>query len=229
MSARLRAGTLALAVWMSLSLGDAGAATPARADTLIVPAGKRARVDGVARPGEWADADTLEIQAGPDWMVPVLLKHDGEALYVAFSNLVHGREERYPEVMLDVAGNGGGWDDNDWWLHVSNLDCTGRGFYGVYGHTCAPDAEAWYANNFPLWSKRAIEIRVSLGLVGLSPDRSGALPVFGLALAVAESESRSFGARPGRERRFLWPLTATMTPGSWAPARLAPIPPRSEP
>ena len=224
MDARFRAGVLALAAWMSLSLEDAGAA--ARADTLIVPAGKRAKVDALARPGEWADADTLEIQAGPDWVVPVFLKHDGEALYVAFSNLVHGREERYPEVLLDVGGNGGGWDDNDWWLHASQHDCTGQGFYGVYGHTCAQDAQGWYANNFPLSSQRTVEFRISLGFVGLAPGRSGGSRSFGLALAVAESESRSIGASQSDERRSFWPRTARMMPGSWAPARLGPLPPR---
>ena len=222
-----RAVVLAFAAWMSLSQESASAATQAFTDTLVVPAGKKAKVDGVARPGEWVDAVTLEIVAGPGWVVPVLIKHDGEALYVAFSNLVRGREERYPEVMLDVAGNRGGWDDNDWWLHASYHDCTGRGFFGIYGHTCASDAQGWYANNYPLSSGHTIEFRVSLETVGLAPSRSEAYRVFGLALGVAESESRSVVA--GAEQRFHWPLTAIMRPSSWALARLAPTPPRSRP
>jgi len=227
LGARRWTSSLTLTLGLSLSAQAGIAATSARVDTLSIPAGKKAKVDGLIRPGEWTDAERLEIQAGPDWVIPVFIKHDGEALYVAFSNLVSGSSERYPEVLLDVAGEGGGWDESDWWLHASHDDCTGRGFYGVYGHTCSQDAEGWYANNFPLGSQHVVEFRISLGFVGLEASRSGTRPPLSLALAVAESESRSIAVGGNDERRQFWPLGATMAPGSWSAARLAPIARRS--
>lgn len=214
-----------LAAWIAgFSLEDARAAPP---DTLVVPIGRKAKVDGWIRPGEWADADTLEIEAGPDWMVRVLVKHDGEALYAAFLNLAHGRDERFPEVLLDMAANGGeAWDENDWCFHVSYHACSGRGFYWAYRNNCYPDGEGWHASKYPLRSDRAIEMRVSFGLVGFATRGSGTFPPFGLALAVADSD-QMFGFDKPHESRYFWPPSASRSPGSWIPARLAPIPPGS--
>ena len=215
-----------LAAWIAgFSLEDARAATP---DTLVVPIGRKAKVDGWIRPGEWADADTLEMEAGPDWMVRVLLKHDGEALYAAFLNLAHGRDERYPEVFLDMVANGGeAWDENDWWFHVSYADCMGHGFYREYHHNCYPDGEGWYASNYPLRSDCAIEMRVSFGLVGFAMSGSGTSPPFGLALAVADYDQIYALGKTRGEIRYFWPPSASKSPGSWITARLAPTPPGS--
>jgi hypothetical protein len=102
----------------SLARGP-GAGGPA-VTTLEIPVGRPVHVDGVLTRGEWDDAVALEIPVAQDWVVRVLVKHDGANLDLAFTHLRHGTEERYPEVLLDPAlADGETWRAGQLWLHSS--------------------------------------------------------------------------------------------------------------
>ena len=205
-----------LALAHGLSAVGRAAARPAEA-MLAIPAGTPARIDGSLKPGEWADADTLAIAIGPEWTVPVLLKHDRLTLYVAFSNLVQSTSERYPEILLDVAGDRAvEWQQDDWWLHASYSDCQSRGHIDDYS-SCGQVHSGWSANNFPL-KTGVVEFRVDLSAFGVRPDTSSAGPRLGLAFDVMDQRNE------GRVSAC-WPATAqVLLPCSWSRAHLTPTP-----
>lgn len=220
--APLSAGPVLIATvaWIIAFAGHAPSAHASRSfgDTLVVPTGKAIKVDGVLSDGEWSDADTLQIRAGPEWHVQILVKHDDKALYVAFSNLVHRKAERYPEILMDVAGDGGSaWRADDWWFHASYHDCTGQSAYDIYKLQACSEPHGWYANNFPLAPGQAVEFRISLGLVGLRTREGASERVFRMAFDLTDSVTD-----PPELRRY-WPLSATIRePGTWSRARMAP-------
>jgi len=165
-------------------------------------------VDGVMSPGEWDDAAVVEIGVERGWTVPVRVKRDDHALYVAFVNVKPEEAERYPEVLLAVRGTReGGWSASDWWFHASYQDCEGQGIFNNY--QCSPTKPGWEANNFPLEPPGVVEIRISFDKIGLDPARAGEI---GIAFNVTDT----------REVWSFWPRTATLEdPGTWATARLA--------
>jgi hypothetical protein len=187
--------------------GDPGEGTIA-AGVIELPRGRAPVVDGIISPGEWDDAAMVEIAVEPGWEVPVRVKHDGHALYVAFANLKPGEAERYPEVLLAVRGTrDGAWTTNDWWLHASYQDCEGQGVFNNY--QCSPTKPGWEANNFPLDPPGAIEFRISFDRIGFDPADVGEIGV-------------AFNVTDTREVWSFWPRLATLEdPGSWAPARVA--------
>lgn len=163
-------------------------------------------VDGVISPGEWDDAAVVEIAVEPGWNVPVRVKRDDRALYVAFANVKPGEAERYPEVLLAVRGaRDGAWTASDWWFHASYQDCEGQGVFNNY--QCSPTKPGWEANNFPLEPPGVVEIRISFDKIGLDPARAGEI---GIAFNVTDTH----------EVWSFWPQGATLEdPGSWATAR----------
>jgi hypothetical protein len=197
-----------------LGLARLSSDSDAAGTVLAIPVGAPARIDGSVKTGEWADADSLAIAVGPGWIVPVLLKHDGLTLYVAFTNLVHSSRERYPEIFLDIDGDRSmRWSQDDWWLHASYSDCYARGRMDDY-ETCAQVQTGWSANNFPLRSG-TVEFRVDLGYFGVRSDTSRAGPGFGLAFDVMEDVN-------GERVSSVWPTTGqVLMPYSWAHACLS--------
>lgn len=196
--------------------GFATAQAPERGDTpgitdaqyLDIPRGRAPRVDGVLSPAEWDDAVTVTIAAGPGWEVPVRIKHDGQSLYIAFTNLKMGEAERYPEVLLAVRGERDEvWSTSDWWLHASYQDCEGQGIFNHY--QCSPTKPGWEANNFPLDPPGTIEFRISFEKIGLHSDSASRI---GIAFNVTDT----------RTVWSFWPETATMErPVSWADASIS--------
>jgi len=200
---------------LALALGFPTESKAAPAPMLAIPAGAPARIDGSIKPGEWADADTLTIAVDPEWTVPVLVKHDGLTLYVAFSNLVRSSKERYPEILFDVAGDRTvEWRNDDWWLHASYRDCHARGRFDDYD-SCGKVGSEWSANNFPL-KAGIVEFRVDLTALGVRPDSSSAGPALGIAFDVMD------GMKDGRVSACWPPNAQVMVPASWARARLSP-------
>jgi len=187
--------------------GDMPGAGALDARTIDIPRGRSPAVDGVLSPGEWDDAAVVEIAVEPGWNVPVRVKRDDHALYVAFVNVKPEEAERYPEVLLSVRGTrDGAWTASDWWFHASYQDCEGQGVFNNY--QCSPTKPGWEANNFPLEPPGVVEIRISFDKIGLDP--AGAAEI-GIAFNVTDT----------REVWAFWPRTATLEdPGSWATARM---------
>lgn len=193
-----------------------GPALAASLDTVLIPSGTKVRGDGELGKAEWSDADTFEIRIGPERVVPVLIKHDGKALYVAFSNLpIAKTEERYPELLIDAANDGGvRWGLDDLWLHASYSNCDSRGGFDAYGTAaCGTNRYGWSANVFPL-AAGIVEFRVSLDFIGFAAEAPATGRVFGLALEVTD----------GSGVRAFWPPGSDAhRPGTWARVRLAPV------
>ncbi|MCI0571525.1 MAG: hypothetical protein L0Y66_12285 [Myxococcaceae bacterium] len=190
--------------------GDAPTARVVPTPSSVRPAlevrhGSTPRVDGVLAPGEWEDARALPIDVAPGWRVTVRVKHDGASLHVAFAGLKHGKEERYPEVLVDPQNDATpAWGADDGWFHASYRDCEGVGRPNVWD--CTPQKPGWEANNFPLQEPGVVELRLSLSKLRRAP---GSPKPLGLAFAVTDT----------REAWHLWPAGATLhSPSTWAEA-----------
>lgn len=184
------------------------------APSIVIPTGTSGVVDGRETPGEWDEAVEVPIRVDSEWTVRVRLKHDGEALWAAFSNLRDG-VPRMPELMVDAHHDGRGvWDEDDRWFHASFQDCMARGRHDDYS-ACTPEHDEFEATNaagdteFP----EVMEIRIPLRVLGLDPS-SGRQ--FGIALNVTDTSTNwSF-----------WPAEAQLgAPGSWGEARLETVAP----
>src|SRR5687767_5395371 len=105
--------------------------SPVNAQLIInVPYGAASTIDGTFSPGEWDDANMLVLTASPQ--TKVLYKHDSSNFYIAFAgNLQSGN--KFPEILLDINNaKTSGWQDDDWWFHVSATDCEYKAEYGNY-------------------------------------------------------------------------------------------------
>jgi len=129
-------------------------------------------VDGVLQASEWANAQTVMIGINTADNVQVMFKHDGTAMYLAYSGKLESANSLFPEVLTD-AGNLGGnaWVSGQWWLHVSATDCENDGAYGVYTN-CMATQPGWEgAPNFapgpPMTD--TVEIRIPFAKVGFNP------------------------------------------------------------
>ena len=80
---------------------------PAPTDAPIqIRQGTAVEIDGKLG-AEWNDAGSLVLEVEPGWSATIRYKHDGTHLLFAFEQLGRGEEFRYPEILLDVAGDGG--------------------------------------------------------------------------------------------------------------------------
>jgi hypothetical protein len=139
---------------------------------IVIPAGRPVIVDGKFASDEWSDARSMFIEVVPGWRVRVLFKHDAANLYFAFVHLMHEKEMRFPELLLDPREQrSNSWRRDEWWLHSSFNLCEGNGAYNVYNlngaFQCAKTKEGWSANHFPLAPGGVMEIQVSLAKLGL--------------------------------------------------------------
>lgn len=182
----------------------AGAKSTGPADALRIPNRPAIQLNGIISPGEWEHAAALRISVSRGWEVKVLAQHDEQNLYLAFIGLRHGKEERYPEVLIDSANQRALlWNGGEWWLHASYNLCEGHK-PNQYS-TCKPSQEGWQATRFPR-ENGVSEIAISLTKAGLTRGRS-----FSIAFDVTDThKSWSF-----------WPAGADLqVPMSWGPARL---------
>ena len=164
-----------------------------------------ASVDGILSPGEWANAVHAEIVVAEDWKVTVLAQHDDKNLYLAFTGLRHGPAERYPEVLLDPAGEKSLlWRSGQWWLHASHNLCDSNGKPNDYSN-CQPSRPGWNATRFPTMNGIS-EISISVEKMGMTIDKP-----FGIAFDVTDTHTEW----------SMWPVAARLKiPMSWQPARL---------
>jgi hypothetical protein len=174
------------------------------ADRMRIPRGRAVNLDGILSPGEWDHAARAQITVAGDWVVTVLAQHDGKNLYVAFTELKHAGQERYPEVLLDPADEKTVfWRPGQWWLHASYNLCESEGQPNDYS-SCRPGQQGWNATRFPL--KEASEFAISLDKIHLQAGKP-----FGLAFDVTDTH---------KEWSY-WPATAKIKfPMSWQRAEL---------
>ncbi len=182
-----------------------------------VPRGKPITVDGKAAPGEWQDAQTVDIAVRSDWHIPVRIKHDDKNIYFLFDRVASGEQRLFPEIVIDPQNRKGEqWEKGQWWLHVSYNLCEGDGAPNVYRKAgifqCAHKKSGWEANNPPRKDTRDIEIRVSFSKLKMSPTSA---QHFGLALAVTDATGDP------NQKWFFWPSTADVfKPNTWGVAVL---------
>ncbi len=178
--------------------------------SLRIPTGHAIKIDGVISPGEWDDAQSVEIEAAPDWKITVLYKHHAERLYLAFRNTLHGKERLYPEVLIDSKNaKSDSWQASQWWIHASYSLCDAEGTYNVYGPRCARSKGGWNANSPP--TTDVVEFEIALSKLDLQPGKA-----FGLAFDMTNATGDS------KQRWALWPHQALLqTPKTWSQAVLA--------
>jgi hypothetical protein len=129
------------------------------------------------------------------------------------SHLRHGKEERYPELLIDPQDlKSSTWQPGQWWFHSSYNLCEGNGEFNVYSRNgmfqCTKQKQGWRSNHFPLKSSGTITIHIALSKIGLRPGDH-----FGFAVDVTDTKS---------EWHF-WPADADLdSPRTWATAELIP-------
>jgi len=187
-----------------------------QAQSLAIPCGNSIESDGVVRPAEWADADSLSIDIQGNRTVTILHKHDSLQLYFAFLGHLQSSMARFPEVMIDTDHSGGtSWDSKDWWFHVSATDCEYQGAHSTYD-SCAIERPTWKgAPNIPAGIPEppyvdTIEIAIPLSTLGSLGN------TFGIAFDV----TNTFNSWE------YWPASAKIgEPGTWSSATLSPCNP----
>ena len=169
-----------------------------------IPRGAAITVDGVISPGEWDHAMRLEIVVAKDWIVTLYAQHDDKNIYLAYTGLKHGGQERYPEVLFDPNNRKTRtWAPGQWWLHASYNLCESNGRPDDYT-SCKPSQQGWTATRFPLQS--ASEFAISLDKIGLPQGRP-----FGVAFDVTDTHGQ-WG---------FWPHFAKLkVPMTWKTAQL---------
>ena len=179
--------------------------------TITIARGRAVTVDGRIGADEWADAASLAIETAPGWSVEARFKHDGTALLFAFTNLEQRGAFRYPEVVLDVANDGGPMmGADDFWFHASFRDCWSTGKVNDY-KSCVPEAPGWSANNYTSQDAAppVIELAIPLATLALTSEPHE----LGIAFDVTDTMATwSF-----------WPARAQLAiPATWGHARVVP-------
>jgi hypothetical protein len=152
---------------------------------------------------------TVPIEAG--WIIKFRCHHDDRELTCAIANLKHGKEERYPELLIDPQNRrSSNWQPGQWWFHSSYNLCEGNGEFNAYVRNgilrCTKTKPGWRANHFPLSGDDVMTIHVSLKKIGLLPGHR-----FGFALDATNTQS---------DWHF-WPLGARLeSPETWGVAEL---------
>ena len=126
----------------------------------------------------------LNVPIRTGWNAEFHCNHDDRELICVIANLKHGKEERYPELLIDPQNRGSpNWQRGQWWLHSSYNLCEGNGEFNVYVRNatlqCTKTKPGWRANHFPLSGDDVMTIHVSLSKIGLRPG-----PRFGFAVDV---------------------------------------------
>ena len=137
--------------------------------------------DGIISANEWSGAGEAVLEIRPDWLVPVLFKHDGTQLYIAFTGISGPLDENrvnaaqidtvFPELFFHVDPDNATelLDDQSHWYHMSFQDCYDQGRIRSV-RLCAFELGGWKANNWPLASSvDAMEVSISLEMLGVAP------------------------------------------------------------
>ncbi len=144
-------------------------------------------IDGVLQPLEWGNAETIMINVNTADNVQVMFKHDGNAMYFAYTGKLESANALFPEVLTDAAHMGGSsWVNGQWWLHVSATDCENNGGYGVYTN-CLATQPGWEgAPNFSAGPPMTdtVEIKIPFSKVGFNP---ATMDTMGMAFMVTNT------------------------------------------
>jgi hypothetical protein len=187
------------------------------ADLICIPSGSPITVDGKASVNEWGDSKFAVLPVARNWTVRVRFKHDAKNLYFAFEGVKRGTEQLFPEILIDPQNRkSDGWEQGEWWLHVSYNLCEGNGAPNVYTKNgvfqCSHTKPGWAANNPPRPDTNVVEVRVSFAKLGLNA-RTGA------RLGIAFNVTNATGDE--NQRWFFWPRGARLeSPKSWGVAVL---------
>ncbi|UCC83943.1 MAG: hypothetical protein JSW46_03130 [Gemmatimonadota bacterium] len=193
-------------------------------DSLPIPFGPSATIDGEVAPEEWTSANlvTFSFQdvLGDYVTVSVWLMHDGRSLQAAFV-FKRTNEDIFlaPELFLDTDNDKSSkLRSDDWWFHVSGSDCASAGRYDDYS-TCTLNAD-WETGPRPSQRERGeqldrYEIRIPFSKLGVVTGSE-----VGLGFRVMHS------AQVSGEWVILtafWPLQGSPeSPATWEEAVLLP-------
>jgi len=188
-------------------------------EPLKIRKGNMITVDGKLSPGEWDDAQKIELPISAGWRITVRYKHDGANLLFAFDPLMPGAGSegpvRFPELLLDPENKKSEtWQAGQWWLHASATDCEGNGEFNVYRRDGkflgAKEKPGWVANNWPLETPPVIEISVSFAKLGVKPSATTRI---GFALDLTDTQ----------HFWTYWPASAKIErPATWGEALILP-------
>lgn len=173
-------------------------------DTIRIKYGPAATIDGVISPGEWDGVDSVQISIAGGKLVTVYFKHDGSSLFLAYLNNLGSMSFRFPEVMLDVNNDkSSGWLNDDFWFHVSTVNCYNQGLPKILSN-CS--STKWEANNFSSGLPDTVEIRIPFSMDSLDID-------------IAKTIGISFDVTNSFSIYEHWPQTANIdTPSTWGNA-----------
>jgi hypothetical protein len=117
------------------------------------------------------------------------MKHDGENLYFLFFGGIMTNGFRFPEINIDVNNDKSQqWMNDDWWFHVSAIDCENNEAPGVYDN-CSLEKETWLAvNNYTQQNgpQETIEVMIPFELIGLVKNNDAEI---GLCLDVSNTQT----------------------------------------
>jgi hypothetical protein len=145
---------------------------PANSSEIHIPSGVAIAVDGVNSGGEGDDAAMTQFAVAPGWNVRVFAKHDAQYIYLGFEGVTPGASRLFPEVLIDPRNTkSAARQKGQWWLHVSNNLCEGKGAPNVYERKgkslCGRRKSGWDANNPPDAGTEIIEVKISFAKLGL--------------------------------------------------------------
>jgi hypothetical protein len=189
----------------------------ARSQPILFPfSASPVTLDGTLSPGEWTGAGSSAIYVNSTDSVTIRYKHDGTAMYFAFTGKLESAGTLFPEIVFDPQlQSSSSWVGGQWWFHVSATDCENNGAYGVYTN-CLPVQREWNgAPNFtagpPLTD--TVEIRIPFSKISYDPASASQL---GVAFVVTNTMSLW----------RLWPSGADKDiPSTWGRALFAALPP----
>lgn len=175
-----------------------------------IPYASSPTIDGVVEPYEWYDSDAvfIEINFGAD-SVKVLFMHDSVNLNVAFLGNLESKNERAPEVLLDIENNKTPvWKMDDWWFHVSTADCDDQGQHSNYS-SCAVVRPNWKGErNFGRSPKPVDTVEIQIPLKTIS-----------LNLETHDTIGLAFNVNDGIDGWDYWPGGANSNqPSTWGNA-----------
>ncbi len=182
---------------------------------LRISKGKPIDTDGKISPGEWDDANFVEIRVSADWAVRVGAKRDSENLNFVFEGVKHGDERLFPEVLIDPQNRKSSrWKPGEWWFHISNNLCEGNGEPNVYTKggvfQCSHAKRGWEGNNPPGPNTNVVEVSISFEKLGIQPSA-------GMTIGIAFDMTDATG--DDKQKFLYWPKTATIkSPITWGTA-----------
>lgn len=173
---------------------------------LLFKEGSTPVMDGIISTGEYADANSVDLDAGSSIVIRVWYKTSANAFYFAFAGPMGHYPGTYvfPEVCFDMNNDKSqGWLADDWWFHVSATDCDNRGNLNVYTNCKKVQSDWTGIPNFDTSLPDTVEVMIPFAKVGFSGDRRDTL---GMAFMVNNTSSfwRLYPAGADRSKPSTW-------------------------